>query len=558
MAKYTDVIFDAIVIGSGISGGWIAKELCEKGLKTLVLERGRMVQHIHDYPTMFKEPWDYPMGGALPANERKEYEKVGGWIDENKKHFFVEDSYHPYNEEKPFSWIRGYQVGGKSLTWARHCYRWSDLDFSANKVENIAIDWPIRYKDIAPWYDYVEEFAGISGESLELDHLPDGRFLKPFELNAVEKHVRQAIRKHFPERYLTMGRIANLTEIHNGRGPCQFRNRCDRGCPHSAYFSSNAVTLPAAKKTGNMTLRPHSVVSSIIYDEQKAVGVRVVDERTKDVHEYYSKLIFLNASTIASTGILLNSKSNRFPNGLGNDSGELGHNLMDHHFYVGAQADFKGFSEFSPNSGRPGGIYIPRFRNLVPSSRTSNFLRGYGYQGSAQRQNWNERINDHKFGMAYKDSLFLPGTWTMSITGFGECLPYHDNHVQLTKRRDTWGNPILSIQCEFKDNEIAMRKQIYKDAVNMFQAAGAVNIQSFNIDVSPGRGIHEMGTARMGHDPKTSVLNTYNQIHSVPNVFVTDGSCMTSSSCVNPSLTYMALSARAANYAVNALHRGEI
>ncbi len=558
MAQYTDVIFDAIVIGSGISGGWIAKELCEKGLKTLVLERGRMVRHIHDYPTMFKEPWDYPMGGALPANERKEYEKVVGWIDENKKHFFVEDSYHPYNEEKPFSWIRGYQVGGKSLTWARHCYRWSDLDFSANKVENIAVDWPIRYKDIAPWYDYVEEFAGISGESLGLDHLPDGRFLKPFELNAVEKHVRQAIRKHFPERYLTMGRIANLTEIHNGRGPCQFRNRCDRGCPHSAYFSSNAVTLPAAKKTGNMTLRPHSVVSSIIYDEQKAIGVRVVDERTKEFHEYYSKLIFLNASTIASTGILLNSKSNRFPNGLGNDSGELGHNLMDHHFYVGAQATFTGFSEFNPNGGRPGGIYIPRFRNLVPGNNTSNFLRGYGYQGSAQRQGWNERINDHEFGMAYKDSLFLPGAWTMSITGFGECLPYHDNRVQLTKRRDTWGNPILSIKCEFKDNEIAMRKQIYKDAVNMFQAAGAVNIRSFNIDVPPGRGIHEMGTARMGHDPKTSVLNAYNQIHSVPNVFVTDGSCMTSSSCVNPSLTYMALAARAANYAANALHRGEI
>ena len=384
--------YDAIVIGSGISGSWAAKELCEKGLKTLVLERGRLVKHVEDYPTMNLDPWDFDYAGRLtPAKARKKEKQMRtGFIGDDNQHFFVDDTQHPYEEKRRFDWIRGYQTGGRSLVWGRQCYRWSDVDFEANAKEGIAIDWPIRYKDIAPWYDHVERFIGISGEKLGLAHLPDGQFLKPMELNCLEKHVRERIQKQYPGRYLTIGRVAHLTEPINGRTPCQFRNRCSRGCPYGAYFSANAVTLPAAEKTGNMTLRPHSIVQEILYDNEKGIasGVRIVDETTKKSIEYYAKIIFCNASTVGSTAILMNSKSDRFPNGMGNDSGELGHNRMDHHYFVGAAGGYDVFEDQYYSGRRPNGVYIPKFRNIDAASKHNGFLRGYGYQGSAGRGNW--------------------------------------------------------------------------------------------------------------------------------------------------------------------------
>lgn len=552
--------FDAIVIGSGMSGGWAAKELCEKGLKTLVLERGRMVRHVQDYPTANLDPWDFPLRGALTAEDAEKYAKQRrtGFVGDDNKHFFVNDLEHPYLEEKRFDWIRGYQVGGRSLLWGRHCYRWSDLDFEANAKEGIGIDWPIRYRDIAPWYDYVEKFVGISGEKRGLPHLPDGHFLKPMELNCLETHARERIEETFPGRYVTIGRVAHLTEPLNGRGTCQFRNRCGRGCPYGAYFSSNAVTLPAAEATGNMTLRPHSIVHSIIYDEAsgKATGVRVIDEESKESMEFFARVIFCNASTVGSTAILLHSTSSRFPNGLGNDSGELGHNMMDHHYFVGAMGGYEGFEDQYYEGRRPTGIYIPRFRNLGDEkSKHDGFLRGYGYQGGAGRSGWSAGVNAAAFGADFKDGLLKPGPWGIFLNGFGECLPHHDNHLSLSDQQDQWGLPIVSFNCEFKENELRMREYIKQDAAEMLDAAGIRDIQTFDYLGAPGKGVHEMGTARMGHDPKNSVLNAHNQIHAVPNVFVTDGACMTSSSCVNPSITYMALTARAVDHAVNELNK---
>ncbi|QMW00380.1 GMC oxidoreductase [Spirosoma foliorum] len=557
--------YDAIVIGSGISGGWAAKELCEKGLKTLVLERGRLVNHIEDYPTMNLDHWDFEHREALSHADQETYhvQARSGFVNETNKHFYTNDLDAPYTEVKRFDWIRGNQVGGRSLLWGKQCYRWSDLDFEANAKDGIAIDWPIRYKDLEPWYTYAEKFVGISGEKLGLSHLPDGYFLPPMDLNCLEKHVRAEVEKKFKGRHLTIGRVAHLTEpkpwhLDLGRAQCQNRNRCSRGCPYGAYFSSNAATLPAANRTTNFTIRPNSLVHSIIYDEQKqrATGVRVIDTESKEMVEFYAKIIFCNASTLGTTAILLNSLSKRYPNGLGNDSGELGHNLMDHHYRLGAMGGFDGFNDQYYKGRRPNGIFIPRYRNLDDATRTDKFIRGYDYQGAAGRGNWGGGVNREGIGADFKDSLFEPGGWGMSLVGFGECLPYHDNHAKLDQtKKDKWGLPTLSIDAEFKENEMKMREQIKADAVEMLEAAGLKNVTSFDYSGGIGVGVHEMGTARMGRDPKTSVLNGNNQVHGVPNLFVTDGACMTSSSCVNPSITYMALTARAADFAVKELKR---
>jgi choline dehydrogenase-like flavoprotein len=550
--------YDAIVIGSGISGSWAAKELCEKGLKTLVLERGRLVKHVEDYTTANLDVWDLENRGALTPTEKKAQHKQirTGFVGKDEKHFFVNDEEHPYEEEKRFDWIRGYQTGGRSLIWGRHCYRWSDLDFEANTKEGIAVDWPIRYKDIEPWYDHVERFVGVSGQKLGLKQLPDGQFLKPMDLNCLEAEVKKRVEKKFPGRVITIGRVAHLTEPLEGsigRGTCQFRNRCGRGCPYGAYFSANAVTLPAAERTGNMTLRPHSIVHEVMYDNGtgKATGVRIVDEETKESIEYFAPIIFLNASTVGSTSILLNSKSERFPNGMGNDSGELGHNMMDHHYFAGASGKYSGMQDGYYQGRRPNGVYIPRYRNIDEASNTDAFLRGFGYQGEAHRDSWGRGIAEQGFGPEFKEAMTKPGDWTMIINGFGECLPYHENKMYLhPSKKDQWGLPLVVFDAEFKENELQMREQIKTDAAEMLEAGGLNNVETFDEIGGVGKGIHEMGTARMGRDARTSVLNKYNQIHAVPNVYVTDGASMTSSACVNPSITYMALTARAVDHAV--------
>ncbi len=566
-AKQTHT-YDAIVIGSGISGGWAAKELCEKGLKTLVLEKGRMVQHVKDYPTMNDDPWDKPHRGRLTqADQQVRHVQIrSGFVDESNQHFYADDLENPYTEIKRFDWIRGNQVGGRSLMWGKQCYRLSDLDFEANAREGIGVDWPIRYKEIAPWYDYAEKFVGVSGEPLGLAHLPDGQFLPPMELNCLEKQVKARIEKNFPGRYMTIGRVAHLTEPTEehkalGRGKCQYRNRCSRGCPYGAYFSSNSATIPAAERTGNLTIRPDSIVNSILYDEKqkKATGVLVIDAETGETVEFYAPVIFCNASTLGSTFILLNSTSSRFPNGLGNDSGELGHNLMDHHYRTGAMGSYEGLEDQYYKGRRPNGIYIPRYRNLDEKMRVKEYLRGYGYQGAAVRGGWGSGVNQEKIGKDFKEGLFKPGGWSMFLVGFGECLPYHENQVTLdTDKKDKWGQPTLAIDCEFRDNEMTMRDHMRKDAAEMLEAAGLQNVTTYDNMGGPGVGVHEMGTARMGKEPKTSMLNGHNQLHGVPNVFVTDGACMTSSSCQNPSITYMALTARAVDFAVKELKRGNI
>ena len=551
-------VYDAIVIGSGISGGWAAQELCEKGLKTLVLERGRIVEHVVDYPTMNLDPWDMELrGGLTPEEKEKHYKNIrSGWVGKDTEHFWADDAANPYTEIKPFLWLRGHQMGGRSLLWGKQTYRWSDLDFEANAKDGNGVDWPIRYKDIKPWYTYVEKFAGISGEAMNLPQLPDSHFLPPMEMNCVEKHIKGRIEKEFSDRNMIIGRCAHLTQPHNGRGQCQNRNRCSRGCPYGAYFSSNAVTLPPANASGNLTIRPYSIVQSLIYDEakEKVTGVRIIDSETNEAIEYSSKIIFVNASTLSTTQILLNSKSSRFENGLGNDSGELGHNLMDHTYRVGAMGKVAGFDDKYYKGRRPNGIYIPRYVNIDENSKSDKFVRGFGFQGEGFRGG--NPANIESFGADYKDSILKPGPWEFFITGFAECLPYHDNQVTLNGDvLDKWGQPTLSIDAEFKANEKALNKQIQEDAVEMLQKVGLKDILGFDKEHPPGYGVHEMGTARMGRDPKTSVLNDFNQVHAAKNVFVTDGACMTSSSCVNPSLTYMALTARAANHAVSELKK---
>ncbi len=553
--------YDAIVVGSGISGGWAAKELCEQGLKTLVLERGRDVKH-GDYPTAMMESWEFAgrtkISQAELAQQLKQ-NRTGYTTHPASAHWFVNDLENPYSEDKPFDWMRGYHVGGRSLLWGRQSYRWSDLDFEANAKDGMSIDWPIRYRDIAPWYDHVERFAGISGNQDHLPQLPDGQFLPPMEMNCLEQQVRDRVRERFGGRAMIIGRAANLTQPHNGRGSCQSRNRCIRGCPYGAYFSSNAATLPAAYATGNLTLRPFSIVNQLLYDpdRRRATGVRVIDAETSEAMEFHAKVIFLCASTVGSTFVLLNSKSDRFPNGLGNDSGELGHNLMDHHFKIGATGMSDDFADRYYRGQRPNGIYVPRFRNLDRASTRKDYLRGFGFQGGANRVDWTRDIKELSlFGAKLKADLIAPGPWRFGIGQWGECLPYHSNRMYLADGgRDKWGQPTVTFSCEWKENELAMRKDAMASAVEMLAAAGLKEVTPFDDGSNPGLCIHEMGTARMGRDPRTSVLNGWNQVHASPNVFVTDGSCMTSSSCVNPSLTYMALTARACDHAVSELKK---
>ena len=529
----------------------------------MVLERGRIVNHVTDYPTMNDDPWDDELKGALTPEDRENHYKGirSGFIGQSTKHFYANDKENPYTELKPFLWVRAHQMGGRSLLWGRQCYRWSDLDFEANAKDGHGVDWPIRYRDIEQWYTYVEKFAGISGEALGLPQLPDSHFLPPMDMNCLEKHVKSRIEQEFPGRSMTIGRAAHLTEPMNGRGKCMYRNKCGQGCPYGAYFSSNAVTLPAANATGNLTIRPYSIVQSIIYDDpsNRAAGVRIIDAETEEFIEYQARIIFCNASSLSSTQILLNSTSDRFPNGLGNDSGELGHNLMDHTYRIGAMGESDDFEDQYYKGRRPNGIYIPRYVNLEGQPQSDKFVRGFGFQGGAGRSGWGRGSNEEDFGGEFKDRLMKPGPWEFFITGFAECLPYHENKVYLDNENlDKWGQPTLAIDAEWKENELALNRQIREDAKEMLDNIGLKNVEDFDNNHEMGYGIHEMGTARMGRDPKTSVLNGTNQLHACKNVFVTDGACMTSSSCVNPSLTYMALTARAANYAVSELKKNNL
>lgn len=546
--------YDAIIVGSGISGGWAAKELCEKGMKVLLLERGGNVIH-PEYPTATKAPWELTHRNRLTEEDRTQrfVQSRHYSLREDNKHFYIDDRENPYTETKRFDWIRGDVVGGRSLLWARACYRWSDLDFEANLKDGHGVDWPIRYQDIAPWYNYVESFIGVSGRAEGIPHLPDGNFLPPFEMNAVEKHFKQQIEGSYSDRKVIMGRTANLTKPVKGRGQCMARDLCHRGCPYGAYFSTNASTMPAAYATGNLVLRPHSLVNRVLYDEKsrKATGIELIDTQTNQTEEYYARLIFLNASTVATASILLNSTSSRFPNGLGNGSDQLGRNLMDHHKGLSASAKVPGFEDKYYYGRRPVSIYIPRFKNV--ENKDSAFLRGYNYGGGAYRS---RQEGDSGIGASLKEAMSEPGNWHMSLYAFGECLPYPENRVTLDKdKKDKWGRPLTVIDCEFKENERTMNKEMGVVASEMLEKAGYSDINVRNTISFPGNANHEMGTARMGRDPKTSVLNGFNQMHEVPNVFITDGSCMTSGSCVNPSLTYMALTARACDYAVKEMKR---
>lgn len=556
--------YDAIVVGSGISGGWAAKELTEKGLKVLLLERGRNIEHVKDYTTAMKDPWEFEHRGKLTEAQKASHpvQKRDYPYQEFNESFWVNDHDCPYTEVKRFDWYRGFHVGGKSLMWGRQSYRMSDLNFEDNMKDGHGVDWPIRYRDLESWYDYVEKFVGISGSVENWPSLPDGKFLPPMEMNCVEKDVKKRIEAKWKnERIMTMGRVANLTVPHGGRGSCQYRNLCSRGCPFGAYFSTQSSTLPAAVATGNLTLRPFSLVNSIIYDKetQRAKGVVVIDSETKETIEYFAKIVFVNGSTLGSTFLLLNSTSEEHPNGLGNGSGQLGHNLMDHHFRCGAKGRAEGYEEKYTYGRRANGIYIPRYQNMIGDSKKRDYVRGFGYQGSASRGNWHADVAEMGFGAAFKDQMTVPGAWTMGLTGFGESLPYFENMVSIDhSKKDKWGQPVLAIDCEFKDNERKMRADMINDAAEMLEAAGLKDIETYDNGSAPGMAIHEMGTARMGLDPKTSVLNKWNQLHEVKNVFVTDGSCMTSAACQNPSLTYMALTARACDFAVKELKNGNL
>ena len=553
--------YDAIVVGSGISGGWAAKELTEKGLKVLMLERGKNIEHVKDYTNAHKESWDYPHRGMPTQEMKRDYPVLDRDFIHNEPTFgmWANEKDAPYTEKKPFDWFRGYQVGGRSLLWGRQSYRLNPQDFLANAEEGIAVDWPIRYEDVAPWYDYVERFAGISGNRDGLDVLPDGQYLPAMDLNCVEKEVAVRLQKAFKgTRHLISGRTANITKPlpEQNRVNCQYRNKCWLGCPFGAYFSTQSSTLPAAMKTGNLTVRPFSIVKEILYDKDKkrAAGVAVIDAETFELHEFKSKIVFVNASALNSTWLLMNSATDLWEGGLGSSSGELGHNVMDHHFRVGAKAEVEGFTDKYYFGRRPSGFYIPRFRNWGDDKR--DYVRGFGYQGSASRQGWSQDVAEMSLGAGLKDALSEPGPWQVGMTAFGEMLPDHSNRIYLNhKIKDKWGLPVLEMDAEIKENEYRMRKDMQQDAVEMFEAAGLINVKGFETAYNPGMAIHEMGTARMGRDPKTSVLNAHNQVWDAPNVFVTDGACMTSASCVNPSLTYMALTARAADFAVEELKK---
>ncbi|MHB0755067.1 GMC oxidoreductase [Polaribacter sp. M15] len=540
--------FDAIVVGSGISGGWAAKELTEGGLKTLVLERGAD----KEFKTSSNDPWDFKYRNHLTKEELKERPIQSSHCDAGNKDFYVKDSEHPYIQEKPFKWIRGYQVGGRSLTWGRLSYRLGNIDFEANKKDGYGIDWPIRYADLEKWYDYVEEYVGVSGSLEGLEHVPDGVFLPPIPMNAVEKHLKESISKQYSDRVIINGRVANLTEYKKGRGRCMYRNLCSRGCPYSGYFNSNTSTLVDANNTGKLTLRANSIVKEVLYDKNtaKAVGVTIIDAVTKKEMNYYARIIFLNASTIGTASILLNSVSETFPNGLGNSSLQIGHNLMDHIVNEGTYGTFNGLLDKYYKGRSPGTIYIPRFQNLGNDTQTNDFVRGYGIQGKGERENWQSKPTTG-FGAELKAQLETPGKWKISLGGRGEVLPYYENKISLDKNNvDQWGLPLVKVHFEYGANEKAMMEHMTKASEEMLKKAGFENVGSYRTSPDPGSAVHEMGTARMGNDPKTSVLNKYNQMHDVKNVFITDGSCMTSSACQNPSLTYMALTARACKYAI--------
>ena len=555
--------FDAIVIGSGISGGWSAKELTERGLKTLVLERGRDVKHNKDYPTTHMMPWEFKHRGAIPEDIRSNNPIVSRCyaFREDAQHFFVKDQEHPYTQEKPFDWIRGYQVGGKSLLWARHTQRWSDFDFEGPARDGFAVDWPIRYKDLEPWYSHVERFAGISGNRDGLPELPDGEFLPPFELNCVEKYFSEQVKDHYKSnRHVIIARCAHVTQpqpvhLEQGRAQCQNRVLCQRGCPFGGYFSSNASTLPWAAKTGNLTLRPNAVVHSIIYDETKgrATGVRVIDAVSKEAIEFYAPVIFVNASALNTNLILLNSTSSRFPNGLGNDNGLLGKFVAFHNYRARVSGDYGGFKDSTTHGRRPTGAYIPRFRNL--HRQETDFLRGYAAGFSAGRYDAQPREG---LGVSFKEKLAEPnpGLWRVGSHIMGETIPKETNYVTLDKTlTDDWGIPRLSISVAYDDNDEKMVADYLAQLSEMFERAGFSNIKTSDSKQAPGLDIHEMGGVRMGNDPKTSLLNKWNQLHACKNVFVTDGGCMTSTSTQNPSLTYMALSARAVDFAVRSKGR---
>ncbi|MBI1781560.1 MAG: GMC family oxidoreductase [Sphingobacteriales bacterium] len=559
--------FDAIVVGSGISGGWAAKELTEKGLKVLLLERGKNIEHIKDYKNTTKEVWDFPHRNGRTQQEindyphlKRDYPLRESMADDNWSPW-ASDKDNPYTEIKRYDWFRGYILGGRSLLWGRQSYRFNKWDFEANAKEGIGVDWPVRYDDIAPWYSYAERFAGIQGTKEGLDVLPDGEFLPGMEMNVVEKDVAAKIKDHYQgKRHMFIGRSANITQPkpEQNRVNCQYRNRCWYGCPFGAYFSSNAATLPVAMKTGNLTIEADKIATQVLYDKdkKKATGVEALDTNTNKTYTYNAKIVFLCASTFNSTWILMNSATNIWPDGLGSSSGELGHNVMDHHLKVGAGGTVEGYQDKYIWGRRPTGVYIPRFRNIYDDKR--DYLRGFGYQGGANRGR-GLQVPEFTLGAELKDALSEAGSWSMGLGGFGEILPDHSNKISLDKnKKDKWGLPVLAFDVELKENEIKMRKDMANDAAEMLEAAGVKNVHTYDTGYAHGMGIHEMGTARMGRDSKTSVLNGFNQVWDAQNVFVTDGSFMTSSSCVNPSLTYMAFTARAADHAVSELKKGNL
>lgn len=556
--------FDAIIIGSGISGGWAAKEFTEKGLKTLVLERGRDVKHLKDYPTTNQYPWEFEHRGEIPQKIQDENPVVSRCyaFREDAQHFFVKDTEHPYVQEKPFDWIRGYQVGGKSLLWARQTQRWSDFDFEGPARDGFAVDWPIRYKDIAPWYSYVEKFAGISGNKDGLASLPDGEFLPALELNCVENYFKDFVSKNYQDRHVIYGRCAHITDpqpihLEQGRAKCQNRTLCQRGCPFGGYFSSNSSTMPWAERTGNLTLQTNAVVQSVIYDDkkEKVTGVRVIDSKTKEVTEYFAKVIFVNAAALNTNLILLNSISRRFPNGLGNDSGVLGKYVAFHNYRARVSGQYDGFKDFTTDGKRPTSAYLPRFRNLL--KQETDFLRGYAAGFSSGK---NGKTNTDGFGTTLKDNLAIreEGSWSVGSHMMGETIPKETNTVSLDGKKDEWGMPLLKINIDYDDNDEKMVKDYLEQMTEMFTKAGFRDIKTSDSKQAPGLDIHEMGGVRMGNDPKTSILNKWHQMHACKNVFVTDGASMTSTSTQNPSLTYMAFTARAVDYAVQQMKKGEL
>src|SRR5512132_3331328 len=554
--------YDAIVVGSGISGGWAAKELTEKGLRVLMLERGKNIEHIKDYVNATKGPWQYPhRGGRTRAMEeaypvlRRDYP-----LNEKNLDWWASDKDSPYTEVKRFDWYRGYHVGGRSLMWGRCSFRWSDFDYEANARDGIAVDWPIRYTDIAPWYSHAEKFAGIAGSKEGMPQLPDGEFQSAMPLNCAEEMVAGRLTKLFDgKRRLISARTANLTQPLPGRGSCQYRDACWLGCPYGAYFSTQSSTLPAAVKTGRLTRRLLAIVTEVLYDKdrKRATGVRVLDALNNQTTDYVSKVVFLCASTLNSAWLLMRSATNVWPGGLGSSSGELGHNLMDHHFRAGANGKLEGMEDKYYYGRRPNGFYIPRYRNLFGDKR--QYLRGFGYQGGAGRDGWGRSVAELGVGGAFKDALSQPGGWGIGATAFGEMLPNHANQVSIDQtKKDKWGLPVLKIDCATGENERLMRRDMQVDMAELLEQSGVKDVTVYDAGYFPGMGIHEMGTARMGKDPKTSVLNSHNQVWDAPNVFVTDGSCMASTACQNPSLTYMALTARAADFAVQELKRQNI